>query len=61
MTFLYKTLLTAPGPPSSGPAERPDLSNIDPDLLSYITKQEFGNLPVNDKTKSAIATVMKYR
>lgn len=50
-----------PVPPPSVAAERPDLSNIDPDLLSYITKQEFGNLPVNDKTKGAIASVMKYR
>jgi hypothetical protein len=48
-------------PPTSAAAERPDLSNIDPDLLSYITKDEFGDLLVNDKTKSAIATVMKYR
>lgn len=63
ITYIDKTLLTAPVPlpPPSVAAERPDLSNIDPDLLSYITKQEFGNLPVNDKTKGAIATVMKYR
>jgi hypothetical protein len=41
--------------------ERSDLCNIDPELLSYITNEEFGNLAINDKTKNAIATVIKYR
>jgi hypothetical protein len=37
------------------------LCNIDPELLSYITNEEFGNLAINDNTKNAIATVIKYR
>jgi hypothetical protein len=54
-------IFSAPTPVPAVVAERPDLSKIDPDLLSYITKEEFGHLKVSDKTKNAIATVMKYR
>lgn len=42
-------------------SERPDLKDIDPELLSYITKEEFGDLAVDQKTKDAISNVMKYR
>ena len=41
--------------------ERDDLCNIDPELLSYITREEFSKLSIHDNTKNAIATVMKYR
>ena len=41
--------------------ERDDLCNIDPELLSYITSEEFSKLSIHDNTKNAIATVMKYR
>ena len=41
--------------------ERSDLCNIDPELLSYITSEEFGKLSIHDNTKNAIASVMKYR
>ena len=47
--------------PTAVTVERPDLKGIDPELLSYITKEEFGNLPVDQKTKDAISNVMKYR
>jgi hypothetical protein len=47
--------------PAVTPVERADLMSIDPDLLSYITKEEFGNLPVSALTRDAIATMMKYK
>ena len=53
--------ITAPPALASKVSIRPDLSQIDPELLSYITKEEFGNLAVSEKTKMAIANVMKYR
>lgn len=57
-SFTYPFSVPVPPPVQQ---ERSDLCNIDPELLSYITNEEFGNLAINDKTKNAIATVIKYR
>lgn len=58
---ILSTANAAPPALVSKVTVRPDLSQIDPELLSYITKEEFGNLAVSEKTKMAIANVMKYR